>query len=378
MVLSNKRWVLNLLAGLLLPAYSLVSGLASAQSSSPGSLPATTGTPTPPAPATPSPVQPPASTSVPAPATLQQQNPPSVSTPNPVQPNAAPQVQQTTEQVQGAPATGTPTVAPSGQTAAPIQSPGTPVPSTQPSPQPSLATPSFTRGQRISKISIPKSSAVTVTFCSTVRFDSKQKSTFPAVVYLAQPLMDTNGNLLAPVNSLVNAQLKPTREGIQITIDALVVGGRFIPIQTAKLAVPMLAKTDQQNNSYSYSYNDNNLGIAFNVANGLQEWLNDQEILSDGFSDVLGAGLTVASGVSRARNRPKVTKVMEVPEGITLVFPLLASVSLPSMPLQALGAFLGQEAVCSSAKPGSQGSYYSPSSGSSSSYGNSPYNNRPD
>lgn len=244
-----------------------------------------------------------------------------------------------------------------------------PPPVAPPAPYPVV--PSFAAGQRTPRIVIPEASAITVTFCSTVRFDSKHKSTFPAVAYLARPVMDSNGNVLAPVNSLVNAQLKPTKEGVKISADALVVGGRFIPIKTAQLSVPMLSKTDQQSN-YAYSYNDDNLGIAFNVANGLQEWLTDQEILSDSFSDVLGAGLTVAAGVSRARNRPKVTEVMEVPQGSTLVFPLLASVSLPSMPLQALASPAQPGAVCTNSPAGGSSASY-PNYGSS--YGSGSYNN---
>jgi hypothetical protein len=271
-----------------------------------------------------------------------------------------------------APAT---TVAPgTGQTATPAApgqpSTGSPPPSVSPSPQYPVI-PNFAAGQRTPRITIPEASAITVTFCSTVRFDSKHRSIFPVVAYLARPVMDNNGNVLAPVNSLVNAQLKPTKEGVQVSVDALVVGGRFVPIKTAQLPVPMLSKTDQQNN-YSYSYNDDNLGIAFNVANGLQEWLTDQEILSDSFGDVLGAGLTVAAGVSRARSRPKNTQVMEVPQGSTLVFPLMASVSLPSMPLQALAAPAQPGAVCSNSPPGGSSSSYS-SYGSS--YGSGSYNN---
>lgn len=186
--------------------------------------------------------------------------------------------------------------------------------------------------------------------------------------------MDSNGNLLAPMNSLVNAQLKPTGEGIQITLDALIVGGRFVPIQTAKLSVPMLTKTDQQNNYYSYSYNDSNLGIAFNVANGLQEWLNGQDLLSDSFSDVLGAGLTVAAGVSRGRNRPQTSEIMEVPQGSTLVFPLLASVALPSMPLKALAVPPQPGGICANSPASGSSSYYSsPSYGGG--YGSGSYNN---
>lgn len=175
------------------------------------------------------------------------------------------------------------------------------------------------------KITIPTASAVPVTFCSTVKFNAKQKSGFPVTVYLTRPIIDSNGNQLVPANSLVSAQLKPTKEGVQIKAENLVIGGQVVPVQTSVLSVPILSETRQED-YYAYEQNP---GLPYQVADNLQDWLGDQGILSGGTSDLLGFGLAVASGVSTGLNRPKRTETMEVPEGSTFVFQLLSPVDLP-------------------------------------------------
>lgn len=197
--------------------------------------------------------------------------------------------------------------------------------SSAPQSTPGIATPEpLQPGQRVT---IPAASAVSVTFCSTIKFNVKQKSGFPVTVYLARPIMDSNGNQLIPVNSLVSAQLKPTGEGVQIKAENLVISGRVVPIQTSVLLVPVLSNVRQED----YYAQEQNPGLPFQVANSLQGWLGDQGILSDGTSDLLGFGLAVVSGVSTGLNKPKKTETMEVPEGTTFVLQLLSPVEIPPM-----------------------------------------------
>jgi len=239
--------------------------------------------------------------------------------------------------------------------AQPLGLPAQPIPETLP------ATPSIP--VRRSAI-IPPSSAITVTFCTPFEFDTRQKSGFPATVFLARPLLDNEGNIIAPVNSLVSAQLKPTGEGIEVKAEALVVGGRVIPIKTTTLSVPMLSSVRQESTSY-YSYGQSNQGLVLGLANGLQNWLGSQGILPDGVSDVLDFGLSVASGVSTGLNnrRPKVTKTMKVPEKILFILTLSSPIALPPMTTQIALAAGGDESgpVCSEGTGGfSSGSYYRP------------------
>jgi hypothetical protein len=187
---------------------------------------------------------------------------------------------------------------------------------------------------------LPASSAVTVMFCNNIKFDAEQRSAFPVTLFLARPLMDAQGNVIAPTNSLVSATVTPTKEGVRLAAEGLVVGGQYIPIQTPQLSVPILSEVQRQNSYYSgYSFRQQNPGVYFNVANNLQSWLGTQGVFNDGTSDIFGAGLAVAAGVASGmmneRNQPEEIKTTEVAQGVMLIFPLLNDVALPRVATQA-------------------------------------------
>ncbi len=209
------------------------------------------------------------------------------------------------------------------------------------------ATP-YIRQTRQSAI-IPPSSAIAVTFCSDFEFNSKHESGFPITLFLARPILDSNGNTIAPVNSLVSAKLQPTDEGAEMKAESLVVGGRVIPIKTSTIPIPMLTRVRREN--FSYSYGQNNQGLALGLANGLQKWLGNQGVLSEGVSDVLNFGLSVAEGVSTGLNnrKSKATTTRKFPERILYVLTLTSTIALPPATTQIALAAGGETAgpVCS-------------------------------
>ena len=89
-------------------------------------------------------------------------------------------------------------------------------------------------------ITIPQFSVIAATFCSAIKFENERDDRFPVTLFLARPIMDNDGSILAPVNSLVNAQVEPTKEGVKIQIDAIVIGGRLISVKTSALSIPIL------------------------------------------------------------------------------------------------------------------------------------------
>lgn len=200
-------------------------------------------------------------------------------------------------------------------------------------------------------IMIPEASAIAVTFCSAIKFENEREDGFPVTLFLARPLMDDDGGILAPVNSLVNAQVKPTSKGVKIQVDAIVIGGRMIPVKTSTLSIPILSTTKEgegyeEYDNYDYGGYGGDYysgrpgrGVALNVANGLQSWLGNQEILGGTASGLLGAGLAIAAGVTAATDkRPERAKLHEVPEGGMLIFPLLSPVSLSPKVMQSVAA----------------------------------------
>ncbi|MFB6277716.1 MAG: hypothetical protein ABEI32_16390 [Halothece sp.] len=188
------------------------------------------------------------------------------------------------------------------------------------------------------KVMIPKSSAITTTFCSNVKFNQEQASTFPVTLSLARPIMDSNGNVVAPINSLVRAKIDATKEeDIQIKPKAIVIGGRYIPIETEKVSVPALTDTRRSRTTFRTTFNRGQRGVAFRVTNNISRWLSrTPSALDNETSNLLSFGLSVATGIAQGMNEPdppdpEETKVLEIREGTKLIFPLVSSVELPPM-----------------------------------------------
>lgn len=152
-------------------------------------------------------------------------------------------------------------------------------------------TPDRPRSQRPKKITIPASAAVVVTFCSEFEFDEKQESSFPTTTFLARPIIDSEGNIAVPVNAPVNTQVKRDKKLVKLEADAIVVGGRVIPIQTTALSVPMLPNVRQEN-LRNLRVSRVNQGFILGLADSIQDWLGNQDVfLTDGTSDLLGLGM---------------------------------------------------------------------------------------
>ena len=188
------------------------------------------------------------------------------------------------------------------------------------------------------KVMIPKSSAITTTFCSNVKFNQEQASTFPVTLSLARPIMDSNGNVIAPVNSLVRAKIDATEEeDIKIKPKAVVIGGRYIPIETQKVSVPALTDTRRSRRTFTSTFNRGQRGVAFRVTDNISRWLSRTPSALDlETSNLLSFGLSVATGIAQGVNEPdppdpEETKVLEIREGTKLIFPLGSTVELPPM-----------------------------------------------
>ncbi|MGF1479722.1 MAG: hypothetical protein ACFB4I_09555 [Cyanophyceae cyanobacterium] len=256
-------------------------------------------------------------------------------------------------------------------------------------------------------ITIPASSAIAITFCSQVQFDAEeQESSFPTTVYLAQPITDVDGNILAPINSLVSAQVTPTDEGVQLHAEALVIGGQYISIETPVVSVPVLSRaTEDTYYSSGYSTNTEQLGVGYNVARNLRDWLGlgvsqttqttttygtsygsalteiaeASGVIDSSTGLWLDAGLAVAEAVFMGMNNrsPKETRVTEVAQGVTIVFPLLAPVDVPPVAkLATQSSFYPvsqtAESPCTDGGGGFGGQPYYQINNGSNNYGNSP------
>lgn len=83
---------------------------------------------------------------------------------------------------------------------------------------------------------IPAATAIAIVFPSDLILNADTEQT--TTLLLVQPIFDEAGNEIAPKNSLVSARLKPSKGGITVTTDFLVVRGKTVPIQASTVVIP--------------------------------------------------------------------------------------------------------------------------------------------
>ncbi|HEY9823823.1 MAG TPA: hypothetical protein V6D19_00120 [Stenomitos sp.] len=93
-------------------------------------------------------------------------------------------------------------------------------------------------------VTIPKSSAIIVSFPAELILDPKRRHNVPITLPLLQPIVDSEGQIVAPAKSLVSAQLKSMKGGDLIEVTSVVVGGRVIPINALGTLVPAQHKPE--------------------------------------------------------------------------------------------------------------------------------------
>lgn len=92
---------------------------------------------------------------------------------------------------------------------------------------------------------IPQSAAIVVTFPDGMHFKGRKHDKQPVTLLLMQPVLDGSGNVVAPANSLVQAQLEPVgKHGVQIRAESIIAGGQVISIQAVSSTIPADRVTD--------------------------------------------------------------------------------------------------------------------------------------
>jgi len=85
--------------------------------------------------------------------------------------------------------------------------------------------------------------AMIVAFPQDLSFDISESKQLSTMLILAQPLINSAGELLAPVNSPVQATLVATDEGARIQVESVVSeGSRIVPVQAIS---PVISFTEE-------------------------------------------------------------------------------------------------------------------------------------
>ncbi|MGB8702707.1 MAG: hypothetical protein WCD18_25105 [Thermosynechococcaceae cyanobacterium] len=167
---------------------------------------------------------------------------------------------------------------------------------------------------------IPQSTAITVAFPAQMVIDAKQEQDYPTTLMLAQPLLDSYGNPLAPQGSPVAARVHPVKNGAQVIAESLVIQGRTVPIQATSPVLPSRKVTLKSGTDQAREYSPT-MGRLFG---GLAGGVSGGDIGTFNRAAMFGSGVGVLAGLGSE----KTVQVVEIPQGSLYVLTLQAPVAL--------------------------------------------------
>lgn len=172
-------------------------------------------------------------------------------------------------------------------------------------------------------ITIPQSAAIIITFPTTLTINSKQKKSLTVAAFLAKPLIDSQGKVVAEANSPLNIQLQPTKGGVQIVAEALVVNGLVTPIRAVGPMIPeQVVPASNQRAQANQGLYDSLAGSAVNTlfgALGSENWFGGEQANPlNTVGNLLGRGLVMATGL----RTPKKTRQVSIPQGSVYILTL--------------------------------------------------------
>jgi hypothetical protein len=202
-----------------------------------------------------------------------------------------------------------------------------PAPVSKPASIPGLEQESSVSDTANATVTIPKSSAIIVSFPAEIMLDPKRQHNVPMTLPLMRPIVDVDGNIVIPAKSLVIAQLKSMPGGDLIEVTAVVVGGQVVPINAIGTLVPAQKKPEDYSNQYIPSP-----GPLNNTFNSLSNWQLSSNYLSltknARLNDYIGIGLAVANGLTTPTPKSPPAYV-NITQGSIYVLTLANSVTLP-------------------------------------------------
>lgn len=172
---------------------------------------------------------------------------------------------------------------------------------------------------------IPQSAAIVVTFPNNVQFEVDEDESYPTTLLLAQPVLDSYGNVVAPANSPVQARIAPVdhEDGVQILVEALVAGGQAVSVKASSSPIPTqrVSRDDARERD---QLNRERWGLVGAGLNGGLHGGNSQQFEAGG--QLLGTIGALGNLFRSSR-----MNVAVIPQGSTYVLTLAAPVALPAM-----------------------------------------------
>jgi hypothetical protein len=171
-----------------------------------------------------------------------------------------------------------------------------------------------------SEITISQDTAIIVSFPAAINVDAGQKQEFPVTVPLSSAIKDSQGNVVAPENTPVTIVLKPTKGGVKIIAQSIVINGRIVPINASSQIIPGTTITHKRANDKAVE-NGSIWGRIGGSALGFA---------SGGDPDQFDRGAMGGSliGLVSGLRSPENTRVVQIPQNSVYVLSLEAAVRI--------------------------------------------------
>ncbi len=172
---------------------------------------------------------------------------------------------------------------------------------------------------------IPQTAGVVIKLPAAIAVDVGQKQDYPMTVPLAQPLMDSQGNEVVPMNTPVTIKFKPENGGAKIVAESIVVRGQIVAIQAMSAVIPGNTIT-QQSGADRARENSGMLGNLFGAVMGATAGESHKASAFDQ-GGMIGGAIGILSGMTS----PKNIRIVQLPADSVYVLTLQAPISLPTI-----------------------------------------------
>lgn len=166
---------------------------------------------------------------------------------------------------------------------------------------------------------IPQDTAIVIQVLENYQLDAGVKKEIPVTFLLVSPIINNQGNILIPANSVVEGKIITGNGQAKITVDSLIIFGKVVAINAENITLTgsnIVTKTRQQK-AKEVSDTLTRLGTSImGVFGG-----NSDELIQGGFG---GNAIGIVSGLASSEQ----VSVVQINQGATYVFPLSESVIL--------------------------------------------------
>ncbi len=191
---------------------------------------------------------------------------------------------------------------------------------------PAIAEPTvMVRSAATNSATIPQTAGIVLSLPGNLTVDVGQKQDYPLTVPLAQPLFDTAGNEVVPVNSPVVIKLKPEDRGARIVAESIVVRGQIVPVQAMTAVIPGNTITQAEGAEVARQ----NSAVYGNLFGSVMGAVAPTSRKADAFDQggMIGGAIGILSGLGE----PKGIRVVQLPQGSVYVLTLQAPVVLTGL-----------------------------------------------